>query len=183
MPELPKTPTLEQLTAQQPGYHAIRGFLGWLDEQGIHLCKYRHRGDDDDFGTISQYLTHKEPDELLVLRFFDLDHKRVEDERRVILEYQQALNVWEADMIKEIRAELRDGIIEHATSQVHEGEIHFAGSDNQLIGFATMTGHMEVDYWFRQRRKLSDRSCELWIRAMREEADAFQQRYKDERSN
>lgn len=86
-PNYPDTPELEKMKAHQPESQIIGSFLDWLtNEKNREICTWdttRHREEFRPVGkTIEQTLAE----------YFDVDLKKVEEERRAVLEYAREIN-------------------------------------------------------------------------------------------
>ncbi len=62
-------------------------FLAWLDERGIHLCEVMDRGPRE-----GEFSPLRLGYENLLARYFEIDLKKIEEERRALLDEQRALN-------------------------------------------------------------------------------------------
>ncbi len=82
---IPAAPECEKMVAVTEKSHAIGEFVDWLnDEKGIHLRIYVEL--DDDGTTRSRWVAQPQPMENLLAEYFGIDLKKVESERRAILE-------------------------------------------------------------------------------------------------
>lgn len=81
-------PECEKLSAVRPEMMKITTFVEWLEEQGIKLCS-----PDDGGGMFSSgYAPVSESVEKILHRYFEIDPKKLEDERRLILERAREAN-------------------------------------------------------------------------------------------
>jgi hypothetical protein len=83
----PSCPECEKLAAVSEESNKIGEFLEWLDSQQVTLCKW-HNG-------LEMYQPH--PFESLSInqllaQYYDIDLDKVEDERRVLLEWIREMN-------------------------------------------------------------------------------------------
>jgi hypothetical protein len=80
MSTYPKTPTLDKISAVSDQSHQIGEFLDWLREQKILLCQWdeAEQGDLNEIG---------DGPEALLYRYFGIDEKKAEQERRAVLEF------------------------------------------------------------------------------------------------
>lgn len=79
MPTQPKTPECNKLALERKTRVTIESFLGWLRGRGLWL--YYDNGD-----------AYFKRDDQIAFEFLDIDEKKLEAERRALLEWQQALN-------------------------------------------------------------------------------------------
>lgn len=79
----PATPELDKMRAAQDQSRTLGEFYDWLSAQRLVLAKY---------GLHDQLWPHNEQPEKLFARFFGIDLKKVEDERRAALEWQRRQN-------------------------------------------------------------------------------------------
>lgn len=88
------TPELDKMMAVKPQSQAIGEFLDWLGQQGIELASRHHHTEecyDDDNRTLcgcrdGQLLPYYGGGiESLLARYFEIDLRKVDDERRAIL--------------------------------------------------------------------------------------------------
>jgi hypothetical protein len=95
----PQYPECEKMSAVQPKSQAIGEFLNWLrDEKGVQLAKYHEHSD----ACYEEDVEHEEGEEIcerneaqldifpvnmesLLAEYFEIDLKKVEEERREIL--------------------------------------------------------------------------------------------------
>lgn len=89
-PVAPETPECDNLAALMGNIDAITEFFEWAGEQGYQVGKYQpiegYR--DEQFMPVS-----RTPHEL-ALESLGLDPKKLETERRALLDYQRRLNIW-----------------------------------------------------------------------------------------
>lgn len=75
---MPEYPECEKLSAVYEERFAILDFLMWCEGEGIHLARY-----DEDR---PRMVTVSESPDALVMRHFNIDSQKIEDERRAMLE-------------------------------------------------------------------------------------------------
>jgi len=83
-PRPPQTPELDKLSHAHNETNTVRRFLDFLEEAGLVLARYHEKPD-------WLYAATERPKDL-VNSFFELDPKKIEEERRALLDYQRALN-------------------------------------------------------------------------------------------
>lgn len=81
VPTMPETPECDRMLVVAPESQKIGEFLDWLSEQGIHLASYEEVEEYRD----EQLVVRHEPFDRLLARYFEIDLKKVEAERRAIL--------------------------------------------------------------------------------------------------
>lgn len=81
-----KYPECEKLRVARPEMLKMLQFLEWLQEQGLSLCTH----DPKKFAQWGGlFEVTREPQEAMLLRYLGIDAKKLEDERRAILEDAQ----------------------------------------------------------------------------------------------
>ena len=89
-PVAPETPECDNLAALMGNVDAITEFIEWAGEHGFQLGQFApvdgYR--DEQFMPVGRS-THE-----LALESLGLDVKKLETERRALLDYQRRLNVW-----------------------------------------------------------------------------------------
>lgn len=73
-----KYPENEKLAMFDSERRAVAWFLEWLDEQGITLCERR--------GATDYLVPSGLQGEAIILKWLEIDPKKLEDERRAMLE-------------------------------------------------------------------------------------------------
>lgn len=87
IPPDPKTPELERLNRCRTEMDAQREMIGWLAEQSRLICAI-----EDPPEAISEWMPVTESVEAMLYRFHEIDARKVEAERRALLEWQRELN-------------------------------------------------------------------------------------------
>jgi len=79
------TSELDKMHAVKDRSQAIGEFLDWLEQDGIMLCKWHERNDEDE-SDYSGYMNVHESIEKMLARYFEIDLNKVEEEKRKILD-------------------------------------------------------------------------------------------------
>ena len=85
--EYPKTPTLDKMKSVKDNSQAIGEFLEWLEGKKYCVAHY----DDSIIGRDELSPVTGTTEELLA-KFFDIDLKKAEEEKRAVLEYVRNQN-------------------------------------------------------------------------------------------
>ena len=84
MSDIPATPECEKMAAIQETSQAIGDFIDWLQTEGMHICVCPRASGDDEFWPITQSI------EQLLALYFKIDLKKVDQEKRALLEYYRS---------------------------------------------------------------------------------------------
>jgi hypothetical protein len=95
MPDLPATPELDKMQNVKHESQPIGEFLEWLQSEGIVLAKYDETvnswqqmdGSELIVGSSATLMPTYDVTESLLARYFEIDLKKVEEEKRAVLEY------------------------------------------------------------------------------------------------
>ena len=83
----PNYPECEKLAEVSPQSNVVGEFLDWLsNEKNLTICTYTEDEDPMVLGDCSSYYPYHYDTEQLLAEFFEIDLKKVEEERRQILE-------------------------------------------------------------------------------------------------
>lgn len=96
----PETPTLDRMRELKVKSQAIGEFLEWLQHNGVQLMFYHEHSercedeDGDQMCGLSEdsLMPEHRGIERLLADFFEIDLKKVEEERTALLDWQRALN-------------------------------------------------------------------------------------------
>ncbi len=84
-----KLSELEKMRQSQNASHVLTAFIDWMYENGYAVCRWqdltRHSDEIGDLSPEGWFPKHNSHEQLLA-DFFDIDMKKVEEERRVLLE-------------------------------------------------------------------------------------------------
>ncbi len=80
---------LDKMRLARKSSHVLTDLLDWLGENGYAICRWqdyvRHSDELGDFSPEGWFPKHNSHEQLLA-DFFDIDMKKVEEERRALLE-------------------------------------------------------------------------------------------------
>lgn len=84
--EEPKYPECEKLSGVAEKKVEICAFLEWAEQNNLHLCVFDPKANFDN------YMRTPESVEKIIHRFYGIDDKKLEEERRAMLKRQRHLN-------------------------------------------------------------------------------------------
>lgn len=86
-------PEHDKLQAVKDQSETIGQFLEWLTSgQGIMIAHWHTMDEPDEYGNDEMLLPHRESIENMLARYFKIDLKKIEDEKRQMLEKMREIN-------------------------------------------------------------------------------------------